>query len=391
MQNKQTCITAITSSTSETGSIHFTSHDAGRRRPVRSPSLKENILNVVPERPQSSTRAVAHYVMVSDTDCCAVVPGFETGGGNGCLYMYNATWGIVNIRRADVLSCGWWEASDHPGCSPSKLVKRNQTILLPQTFSETQLCLHEKIKCNSNNLRSLNGGGLSAFEKEDFFLLRNRSSCAAEEFHSDVHLEAVDRRAPKNPKNWQWTTEDESHFNLWDQDGRNRVRCYADERCIPEGIIERHSCLTPRFIVWGVISYHGRSNLLRIEVNINSNSYEVLPPEVVPFLQSIRGAIFQQDNARPHVAKTVRNFCSAQRNFFLGLLIRRIYHLLNTCQIWLVDVSLVIRILQLQKTKFAANTSSMEFSFTTGIQNLFDFMPRRIAALIVAHGGYTKY
>ncbi|GFW36850.1 hypothetical protein TNCV_4348911 [Trichonephila clavipes] len=33
------------------------------------------------------------------------------------------------------------------------------------------------------------------------------SSCAAEQFHSDASLEAVDRRAPNNSKNWQWTKE----------------------------------------------------------------------------------------------------------------------------------------------------------------------------------------
>ncbi|GFU79457.1 hypothetical protein TNCV_872261 [Trichonephila clavipes] len=39
---------------------------------------------------------------------------------------------------------------------------------------------------------------------------------------------------------------------------------------------------------------------------------EVLQTEVVSFLQDIPGAIFQQDNAHPHAAKTVRDFCSAQ-------------------------------------------------------------------------------
>ncbi|GFY35916.1 transposable element Tcb2 transposase [Trichonephila clavipes] len=60
--------------------------------------------------------------------------------------------------------------------------------------------------------------------------------------------------------------------------------------------------------------YHGRTNLLRIEDNLNSDRYvrEVLQPEVVPFLQGIPRAIFQQDNARPYDAKSVRDFCSAQ-------------------------------------------------------------------------------
>ncbi|GFV43294.1 hypothetical protein TNCV_9921 [Trichonephila clavipes] len=48
--------------------------------------------------------------------------------------------------------------------------------------------------------------------------------------------------------------------------------------------------------------------------NLNSNRYahEVLQLEVDPFLQGIPGAIFQQENARPHVAKFVRDFCPAQ-------------------------------------------------------------------------------
>ncbi|GFS49916.1 uncharacterized protein TNCV_3676371 [Trichonephila clavipes] len=39
---------------------------------------------------------------------------------------------------------------------------------------------------------------------------------------------------------------------------------------------------------------------------------EVLQPEIVPFLQGIPEAIFQQDNAHPHVANTVRDFFLAQ-------------------------------------------------------------------------------
>ncbi|GFX47795.1 transposable element Tc1 transposase [Trichonephila clavipes] len=110
----------------------------------------------------------------------------------------------------------------------------------------------------------------------------------------------------------RWSTAtDESRFNLWDHDDRIRVRRYAGERCLPECVIER---LTPGVMVWGAIPYHGRSHLLRIEGNLTSNRYvrEVLQLEVVPFLQGISGAVFQQDNECPHVAKTVGDFCSAQ-------------------------------------------------------------------------------
>ncbi|GFT84930.1 transposable element Tcb1 transposase [Trichonephila clavipes] len=65
-----------------------------------------------------------------------------------------------------------------------------------------------------------------------------------------------------------------------------RVNRYAGERGIPECVIERHCCLTAGVMIWGVISYHGRSNLLRIEGNLSSIRYvrEVLQPEEVPFL-----------------------------------------------------------------------------------------------------------
>ncbi|GFX09748.1 transposable element Tcb2 transposase [Trichonephila clavipes] len=58
---------------------------------------------------------------------------------------------------------------------------------------------------------------------------------------------------------------DESRFDLWNHDGCFRVRRYASERCLPDCIIDRHSSLTPGVMV------------------------------------------------RPHAAKTVRDFCSAQR------------------------------------------------------------------------------
>ncbi|GFV64209.1 uncharacterized protein TNCV_1807071 [Trichonephila clavipes] len=128
--------------------------------------------------------------------------------------------------------------------------------------------------------RNLNGGGLSVFEKEDFPITQYEFVCSGTVPQRDASLEAVNQQAPNNSKNWQWTTEDESHVNLWNQDDSIRVRRYAGERCLSECVIERHSDLTPGVMVWGGISYHGRSNLLRNEGNLNSNSYvrEVLPP-----------------------------------------------------------------------------------------------------------------
>ncbi|GFY00585.1 transposable element Tcb1 transposase [Trichonephila clavipes] len=190
---------------------------------------------------------------------------------------------------------------------------------------------------------------------------------------------------------------DESRFNLWDHDGRIHVRRSAGERCLPECVIERHSGLTPGVMVWDVISYHGRSNLLRIEGNLNSSRYvrEILQPEVVPFLQGIPGAIFQQDNAHLHVAKTVRDFCSAQD---MQLLPWPAYS---------PDMSPIEYVRDLvgrhlardprpaaSKDEFLLRIQAIWNSLLQAdIQNMFDSMHMlqyAIAALIAARGGYTK-
>ena len=99
------------------------------------------------------------------------------------------------------------------------------------------------------------------------------------------------------------------------------------------------------------------SSLLRTEGYLYSNKYvcEVLQPEVVPFLQGIHGAIFQQDNARPHVAKSVRDFCPALRMQFLPRPANS-PDMSSIEHVWdlVVGVSLVICVLQFQKTNFGS-------------------------------------
>ncbi|GFT27524.1 hypothetical protein TNCV_1276131 [Trichonephila clavipes] len=57
----------------KTRSFLVTGHNAGLRRAVSSSSLEESILNVVADRPESSTRAVAHHVSGSYQTVCRVL------------------------------------------------------------------------------------------------------------------------------------------------------------------------------------------------------------------------------------------------------------------------------------------------------------------------------
>ncbi|GFU74124.1 transposable element Tcb1 transposase [Trichonephila clavipes] len=62
-------------------------------------------------------------------------------------------------------------------------------------------------------------------------------------------------------------------------------------------------------MVW-VLWYHSRTPLVRIAGTLNSQRYisEVLGTVVLPFLQGLATAIFQQDNAQPHVARIAQRF-----------------------------------------------------------------------------------
>ena len=90
-------------------------------------------------------------------------------------------------------------------------------------------------------------------------------------------------------------------------DGRIRIYRRRNERYADCCVLQRD-----RFggggsvMVWAGISYGYRTQLVIIDGNLNAQKYRdhVLAPHVFPLLQN-HGVIsvFQQDNARPHVAR----------------------------------------------------------------------------------------
>ncbi|GFT92188.1 DDE_3 domain-containing protein [Trichonephila clavipes] len=60
-------------------------------------------------------------------------------------------------------------------------------------------------------------------------------------------------------------------------------------------------------MVWGAIAYDSRSTLIGMRGTLTGQRY-VLRPHVGPFLNGLPGAIFQQDNARPHTARVAQDF-----------------------------------------------------------------------------------
>ena len=61
-------------------------------------------------------------------------------------------------------------------------------------------------------------------------------------------------------------------------------------------------------MVWVGITAHGKTDLVIVDGNLNSRRYigEILRPVVVPYVQNMgQGALFQDDNARPHRVRFV--------------------------------------------------------------------------------------
>ncbi|KFM64192.1 Transposable element Tcb1 transposase, partial [Stegodyphus mimosarum] len=114
-----------------------------------------------------------------------------------------------------------------------------------------------------------------------------------------------------------WTAEwneivftDESRFCLQHHDGRIRVWRHRGERMLNSCIMHRPTGPAPGIMVWGGIGYHSRTPLVRVAGTLNSQRYisEALEPVALPYFQGLPTAIFQQDNARTHVARIVQGF-----------------------------------------------------------------------------------
>ncbi|GFT62287.1 hypothetical protein TNCV_4716981 [Trichonephila clavipes] len=114
-----------------------------------------------------------------------------------------------------------------------------------------------------------------------------------------------------------WATEwkevvfiDESRICLGHDDGRIRVWRHRGERMLNSCVMHRHTGPAPGIMVWGGIGYHSHTPLVRIAGTLNRQRYisEVLEPVDLPYLQGLATALFQQDNARPHVARIVQRF-----------------------------------------------------------------------------------
>ncbi|GFU44501.1 transposable element Tcb1 transposase [Trichonephila clavipes] len=95
--------------------------------------------------------------------------------------------------------------------------------------------------------------------------------------------------------------------------GRPRQTSHHEDRHIrPRGerlnlafASQRHTAPTAGGMVWSAIVYNTQSSLVLIRGTMTAQLYvhDILQPHALPLMQRLPGAIFQQDNARPHTAR----------------------------------------------------------------------------------------
>ncbi|GFV72479.1 transposable element Tcb2 transposase [Trichonephila clavipes] len=104
---------------------------------------------------------------------------------------------------------------------------------------------------------------------------------------------------------------DESRFVLGTDDNRVWLWMHPGEWYNSPCTVLRHTARTAGVMVCGGgIAYDNRSTLIVMRGTLTGQRYvdDFLRPHVGPFLNGLPGAIFQQDNARPHTARVAQDF-----------------------------------------------------------------------------------
>ncbi|RYG97295.1 hypothetical protein EON65_53090 [archaeon] len=153
-------------------------------------------------------------------------------------------------------------------------------------------------------------------------------------------------------------------------------------------------------MVWGCISTYGFHDLVLLDGTVDAKGYvTVLQQHLLPVIeQYFHGCpcIFQQDNAAVHTAHEVHEFFHAQHLQVLDWpphspdlnIIEHVWHYLKGI---LRKLAMARNKEELWSNVEVALGDMWSEDMTNKIHTLYESLPRRMEAVIAAHGGNTRY
>lgn len=188
---------------------------------------------------------------------------------------------------------------------------------------------------------------------------------------------------------------DESKFEIFGSKRRNKVWRSSNSELLPQNLTATVKHGGGSVMVWGCMSAAGTGNLVFIESTMNSKDYlAILQNNLLPSVQKLGLTspwVFQQDNDPKHTAKIVKEW----------LLYRTPKQLnsppqspdLNPIEhLWeVLDRNIRKRPITSKQGLRAALTEEWAKISPDVTKNLVSSVPRRLAAVIKARGGPTKY
>ena len=101
---------------------------------------------------------------------------------------------------------------------------------------------------------------------------------------------------------------DEKRFCL---DGSDGQACFWGDKRLPLDIFSKRARGGGGVMIWGAISWRGKTNLVRVKGTLDAGEYvQMLEEHLMPFIEEHHtgGCVFQQDGAPAHSAKHTREF-----------------------------------------------------------------------------------